>query len=99
MQLMGAWIHCQSSGCGFYPNTVNSWIAGSLDSAWRAVWQYLTIHRPDKLYDFYGLWGRTEYWDEDSDDRLVESYHNLMTRHLAIALQKDGVTVELRGRL
>jgi len=31
------WIHCQSLGHASDPNFINSWVAGALDSAWRAV--------------------------------------------------------------
>ena len=92
MPVMRTWIYCRSSIC-FDPNSVQSWIAGALDSAWRAVNQYLALHHPKSQYqkDFWKLWGKTEYWDEASNEGLVESDRKLMERNLVIALHKDGV--------
>ena len=91
MPLMRTWIHHRFTGCYPYPNLINSWVVGSLDSAWRAVHQYLTLHRPD-LWDKFRLqWGATEYWDENSNEDLVKSYRDLMERHLTIVLQKNGI--------
>ena len=91
--VMRTWIYCRSFLCASNPNLVNSWVAGSLDSAWRAVDQYLALHHPKSQYqkDFWKLWGKTEYWDEASNEGLVESDRKLMERNLVIALHKDGV--------
>ena len=74
---------------------INSWVAGALDSAWRAVNQYLTLNQENlpsgTLEKFYELWGETEYWDEASDKTLVERNRKLMDRHLVIGLHKSGV--------
>ena len=93
--VMRTWIYCRSSIC-FDPNSVQSWIAGALDSAWRAVNQYLALHHPKSQYqeDFWRLWGKTEYWDEGSDEELVKSDQRVMDRNLVIALHKDGVRLE-----
>ena len=90
-----AWIPCPSFERASDLTLINSWVAGALDSAWRAVNQYLNLNQenlpPGTLEKFYELWGETEYWDEASDKDLVERNRKLMDRHLVIGLHKSGV--------
>jgi len=70
----------------------HAWVVGALNSAWRAVDQYLSLNHPDSIREkFWKLWGPTEYWDEASDKELVELNRRFMDRHLVIALHKSGV--------
>ena len=91
------WIRYPSFEHASDPNLINSWVAGALDSAWRAVDQYLTINQdtlpPGTRDKFYELWGETEYWDEASDKDLVERNRKLMDRHLVIGLHKSGARI------
>jgi hypothetical protein len=75
-------------------NFIDSWVAGALDSAWRAVDQYLALNLPDYQQKFWDLWGPTEYWDEGDNQDLIALNRKLMERHLVIGLHKDGVTTE-----
>jgi len=89
---MGMWIHRQSLGYASGLNLIDSWVAGALDSAWRAVDQYLTLNQPESVQQtFRDLWGPTEYWDERSNKELVDLNRKLTERHLVIALHKAGV--------
>ena len=81
--------------CASEPNLINSWVAGGLDSAWRAVDQYLKLHK-DKLPKgirkiFHEKWGSTEYMDEVPHHRLGKKNRELMKRHLVIALYNSGI--------
>jgi monoamine oxidase len=49
----------------------HTWVVAALHSAWRAVDQYLTLHHPEKLDEFWKSWGKTEYWDEVTDGGLA----------------------------
>jgi len=70
----------------------HAWVAGALDSAWRAVDQYLALNHDDSVQQkFWDLWGPTEYWDEASDKTLVDLNRKLTERHLVIALHKSGI--------
>ncbi|KAF9645107.1 amine oxidase [Thelephora ganbajun] len=70
----------------------HAWVAGALDSAWRAVDQYLSLNQPDSVRQtFWDLWGPTEYWDEASDEELVNLNRKLADRHLVIGLHKSGI--------
>ena len=89
---MRVWICCRLSGRASHPNLINSWAAGALGSAWRAVDQYLALNQPESVrLKFWDLWGPTEYWDEASDKGLVNLNRELTERHLVIALHKSGV--------
>ena len=92
--VMRMWIHRQSCRYASDPNFINSWVAGALNSAWRAVDQYLLLNQPDSVRDeFWRLWGPTEYWDEAAKIESVNSDHDLMERHLVISLYQDGYTL------
>ena len=85
-------IHRQSFRYVSDPNSINSWVAGALDSAWRAVDQYLALNQPASVQQkFWDLWGATEYWDEASNKELVDLNRELEERHLVIALYEGGV--------
>jgi len=91
------WIRCPSFERASDPTLINSWVAGALDSAWRAVDQYLNIHKiilpPGTPKKFYKLWGETEYWDEDSNNDLAKSDRRLMKRQLVIGLHEPGASL------
>ena len=56
------------------------WVAGALDSAWRAVDQFLLInqlHHPGKREEMHKKWGPSEYWDKDQ----VENHIRLGMHH------------------
>ncbi|KAG1879144.1 hypothetical protein F4604DRAFT_1880092 [Suillus subluteus] len=41
----------------------HSWVVGALDSAWRAVYEYLlTSGQHEKIQKFFDLWGQNEEW-------------------------------------
>ena len=85
-------IHFWSFERASDPNFVDSWVAGALDSAWRAVNQYLLLNQPQSVQEkFWKLWGPTEYWDEASNKELIELNRGFMERHLVIALHKSGI--------
>ena len=89
------WIYRQSFVCDPNPDpiVVNSWVSVALDSAWRAVEQFLTINNhqlPGVQGEFWKKWGRTEYWDEASDSGLVRKNRELQEQHLAIALNNSA---------
>ena len=88
------WIFCPSFKHDSDPTHTDSWVAGALDSAWRAVEQYITLNQENlpsgTLEKFYELWGESEYWDEASDKTLVERSRKLMERHLVIDLHNSG---------
>ena len=85
-------IHFWSFERASDPNFIDSWVAGALDSAWRAVNQYLLLNQPQSVQEkFWELWGPTEYWDEASNKELIELNREFMERHLVIALHKSGI--------
>lgn len=44
-------------------STRHAWVVGALDSAWRAVYEYLLASgQRDQLQTFFGLWGQNEEW-------------------------------------
>ena len=93
---MGVWPHSPNLLRGSNPNPTHSWVTGALDSAWRAVDQYLALNHAESHLreEFWRLWGETEYWDEASNEKMVKLNRELTERHLVIALYKDGVTLE-----
>ena len=81
-----------------YSNLTDRWVAGALDSAWRAVDQYLALHYPDPegnsshnpvRMKFWESWGGSEYWDEVPDTELVEKNHKISMKNLMINLMND----------
>ena len=94
------WIRCPSFDRVSEPTLANSWIAGALDSAWRAVEQYLNINKiilpPGMPKKFHDSWRETEYWDEDSNNNLAKSDKELMKRQLVIGLYEPGTTLRAK---
>ena len=91
---MRALFHNRSPEHAFDLNFTHSWVAGALDSAWRAVDQYLALNHPKSVRDrFWDKWGATEYWDETSNKDLVKLNHDLTDRHLVISLVKSGLAL------
>nr|QAA96039.1 L-amino acid oxidase 4 [synthetic construct] len=60
----------------------HAWVVGALDSAWRAVYNYLYVTDPAKLPKFFELWGKNAEWFEqpgdgkepNSDNSLLEKF-------------------------
>ena len=78
---MGMWIPCSSFGCAFDPIFFTSWVAGALDSAWRAVDYYLALNHPsDTQKKFWDRWGSTEYWDGEE----VKQSHDITEKFLGV---------------
>jgi len=53
-------------------SSCHAWVAGALDSAWRAV--YLFLHGqndPDRMKTFLQVWGESEYWYPDQAEKHV----------------------------
>lgn len=69
-------------------SSAHPWVSGALDSAWRAVDQYLAIHNPELREKFQDLWGHSEYMDEEEDETLVKKNSELMEKHLKLAFLK-----------
>jgi len=88
--VMRTWSRCPSFERASDPTLINSWVAGALDSAWRAVDQYIDLNQkvlpPGIQGEFHAKWGSTEYWDETSNEGLVELDRKLMERYLEIGL-------------
>ena len=56
------------------------WVAGALDSAWRAVDQYLAINELEtKREEMHEKWGSSEYWEENQieDHIRLGMYHSM----------------------
>ncbi|KAG1869404.1 hypothetical protein DFJ58DRAFT_855718 [Suillus subalutaceus] len=48
-------------------NVTCRWVVGALDSAWRAVYEYLLASgQHDKIQRFFDLWGKNEEWTGQS---------------------------------
>ncbi|OJA21517.1 hypothetical protein AZE42_01789, partial [Rhizopogon vesiculosus] len=59
--------NCRLHFAGEAISTRHAWVVGALDSAWRAVFEYLLLSykghkRNDKLNHFFALWGRNVEW-------------------------------------
>ncbi|KAI0697874.1 hypothetical protein BC835DRAFT_1305033 [Cytidiella melzeri] len=50
------------------------WVAGALDSSWRAVEQFLKSHNypQDVLDNFHTLWGKSEFWEGTSEVPVIK---------------------------
>ena len=91
---MGVWFHHRPFERAFDVYLINSWAAGALDSAWRAVDQYLTFNHPKSIRDtFWDKWGPNEYWD-DASKKTIDQDHKLTNRHLVIGLDESGFTFQ-----
>ncbi|KZT21397.1 FAD/NAD(P)-binding domain-containing protein [Neolentinus lepideus HHB14362 ss-1] len=46
-------------------SSCHAWVAGALESSWRAVDMYLQLHHTKEMrHKFHSLWGSSEYWPE-----------------------------------
>ncbi|KAI6045459.1 amine oxidase [Pisolithus marmoratus] len=51
-------------------STRHAWVVGALDSAWRAVYEYLCVtEQEDKMATFLKLWGRNVEWTKSNDEK------------------------------
>ncbi|KAJ3510580.1 hypothetical protein NLJ89_g4592 [Agrocybe chaxingu] len=50
----------------------HAWVVGALDSAWRAVYSYLSGTDPSKLDEFYKKWQKNAEWNDPVDGRAAE---------------------------
>ena len=92
---MRAFFHHRSLGRASDYGLIGSWVAGALDSAWRADDQYLCLNYDDCMRaTFWTNWGLTEYLDEQLNIQLIGWNRDLTDRHLVISLVKFGLTVE-----
>ncbi|KAI6141922.1 hypothetical protein BKA82DRAFT_961792 [Pisolithus tinctorius] len=65
-------------------STRHAWVVGALDSAWRAVYEYLSVtNQREKMLRFKELWGETVEWAS-----LPAQFHddksNLLDKHLGL---------------
>ena len=71
----------------------NSWVAGALDSAWRAVDNYLAFNKPKELREnFWKEWGPTEYLSEKDDEELVDLNRKLWDEYLGFTVREPRLT-------
>ncbi|EPQ57024.1 amine oxidase [Gloeophyllum trabeum ATCC 11539] len=49
-------------------SSCHAWVAGALESSWRAVEMYLRLHHADLLDKFHEKWGTSEYWEDEGID-------------------------------
>ena len=86
------WIRCPPFKYASDTTIINSWVAGALNSAWRAVENYLETNKiilPSGIRKkFHDKWGKTEYWDEASDEALVKANKDLMKKQIVIGLHE-----------
>ncbi|CAA7261987.1 unnamed protein product [Cyclocybe aegerita] len=50
----------------------HAWVVGALDSAWRAVYSYLSATYPSKLDEFHKKWQKNAEWNDPVDGRNAE---------------------------
>lgn len=50
----------------------SSWVVGALDSAWRAVYNYLVMTDESKIPKFFELWGKNAEWFEEQEASTPE---------------------------
>ncbi|KAF8153859.1 hypothetical protein B0H34DRAFT_661915 [Crassisporium funariophilum] len=63
----------------------HAWVVGALDSAWRAVYSYLSLTDPGKIDSFFGMWGKNPEWFEtvesgETGDRANSLLEKLLRR-------------------
>ena len=62
-----------------------SWVVGALDSAWKAVYEYLKLTGQDaKLKKFEQLWGGNSEWTASSSLVTDGPDHDLLEEHIAL---------------
>ncbi|OCH83659.1 FAD-linked reductase [Obba rivulosa] len=70
-------------------SSCHAWVAGALDSSWRAVYSFLlTFYGNDskQMKEFLEKYGRSEYWYDDPEKNPDKS---LLTDHLHRALNRS----------
>ncbi|KAI5981888.1 hypothetical protein F5J12DRAFT_750746 [Pisolithus orientalis] len=68
-------------------STRHAWVVGALDSAWRAVHEYLSITRQDdKMKRFNELWGENVEW-ASPPGQFNDDQANLLHEHLGLVHQ------------
>ncbi|KAF9560294.1 amine oxidase [Agrocybe pediades] len=65
----------------------HAWVVGALDSAWRAVYDYLFFSDPTKIEKFFELWGTNAEWFEEVDTLIPlppsqRRQHSLLERYV-----------------
>ncbi|KAI6126499.1 hypothetical protein F5141DRAFT_1247376 [Pisolithus sp. B1] len=66
-------------------STRHAWVVGALDSAWRAVHEYLCVTgQEDKKKDFKKLWGENIEWASPSVLPVFANRPNLLEEHLGL---------------
>ncbi|KAI6141916.1 hypothetical protein BKA82DRAFT_28642 [Pisolithus tinctorius] len=65
-------------------STRHAWVVGALDSAWRAVHEYLCVTgQHDKMKKFTGLWGENVEW-ASPPAQFHDDKSNLLDEHLGL---------------
>ncbi|KAI6045465.1 hypothetical protein EDC04DRAFT_2559545 [Pisolithus marmoratus] len=68
-------------------STRHAWVVGALDSAWRAVHEYLAVTRQhDKMKRFKELWGENVEW-ASPPGQFADDQSNLLHEHLGLIHQ------------
>ncbi|KAG1873113.1 hypothetical protein F4604DRAFT_1681177 [Suillus subluteus] len=83
-------------------STRHAWVVGALDSAWRAVYEYLLAPgQHDKIKTFFGLWGQNEEWTGQSKYGILPSDHGPVDLDNTILRAHMGYTYagELAGEV
>jgi len=69
----------------------HAWVVGALDSAWRAVHEYLLLTNADvvTLNKFFGLWGYNQEWTKSSPAFIPEKQkfsplNDLLLEHILL---------------
>ncbi|KAF8638781.1 hypothetical protein AX16_010432 [Volvariella volvacea WC 439] len=64
----------------------HAWVVGALDSAWRAVNEYLTLNYQQLLPKFYAEWGTNEEWTKKSTKpgKAPDVQDDLLLEHLIL---------------
>ncbi|KAG0694126.1 hypothetical protein DFH29DRAFT_859812 [Suillus ampliporus] len=65
-------------------STRHAWVVGALDSAWRAVYQYLLASgQPQTTIDkFFELWGSSIEWAHSSSNYVDGEHNTLLRAHM-----------------